>query len=312
MKLTAKLKEKFCKDMNIPIRVFEEPIFMDRIVLLDSQYNTVALLKGFEACLESYAYEQDFFEDYNKVKESAIAFILGTDGYKRFNEQDMTVFNCVNTDYPSKDIFKETFVGREFISVDMKKANFTALRHYSSDIVGDAKTYEEFMSRFTSNLHLQKSKYIRQVIFGTCNPRRQVTYEKHLMDKVLTSILCLTKKSQIVYFATDEIVIDITDTDPAEKDHYVQDLHALASIFGEHGVTLSLEQFTLRKIEGTDGYMKVFVGGGFDLKCLDALMLPYVMRKLNGEPVNDYDNYFMHEGRLAKFVDEPSIVLQEL
>jgi hypothetical protein len=42
MKITSKLKECFCKDMGIPIKLFEEPYFESRLKLYDSAYGTLA------------------------------------------------------------------------------------------------------------------------------------------------------------------------------------------------------------------------------------------------------------------------------
>ncbi len=34
-------KERFCKDRNIPIRIFQEPYFTDRLTLYDKFYGTL-------------------------------------------------------------------------------------------------------------------------------------------------------------------------------------------------------------------------------------------------------------------------------
>lgn len=82
----------------------------------------------------------------------------------------------------------------------MKKANFTALRHYNKDIVGGKDTYEDFLGMFTDENYFKESKYIRQVIFGNVNPKRQITYEKFLMDKVLVKLLTVFEKSSVAFF----------------------------------------------------------------------------------------------------------------
>ncbi len=95
----------------------------------------------------------------------------------------------------------------------MKKANFSALREYRDDIFGGSDTWEEFISRFTDNKHIINSKYIRQVIMGNLNPKRQTAYEKVLMDKLLTDILHakIIDKENVAAFLADEIIFDITD-----------------------------------------------------------------------------------------------------
>lgn len=41
MEVSTKLKERFCKDCNIPLRLYQEPYFMDRLKLYDKFYGTM-------------------------------------------------------------------------------------------------------------------------------------------------------------------------------------------------------------------------------------------------------------------------------
>ena len=40
MEISNRAKERFCKDCNIPIRLFQEPYFLDRINLFDDLWNS--------------------------------------------------------------------------------------------------------------------------------------------------------------------------------------------------------------------------------------------------------------------------------
>ena len=101
----------------------------------------------------------------------------------------MNKFTVTHKNLPSKDIFKSSNDGRVFISIDMRKANFSSLKYYGNCIeksmFRDTSTWEDFISLFTENKHIVNSKYIRQVILGNCNPKRHITYEKYIMDHVL-------------------------------------------------------------------------------------------------------------------------------
>ena len=39
--ITPKLKERFCKDCNIPLKIYEEPYFTDRLKLYDLFYQSI-------------------------------------------------------------------------------------------------------------------------------------------------------------------------------------------------------------------------------------------------------------------------------
>ena len=155
MEVSEKLKERFCKDCNIPLRLYKEPYFMDRLQLYDSYYNALDKWNIFVRELDKYKCEQDYLEEYNRVKKYTVKY----------------------KDLPGKDIFKTSNNGKLFISIDMRKANFSALKFYNRSIFDNADTWEKFIERYTEDKHIVNSKYIRQVILGICIPKRQVTYE---------------------------------------------------------------------------------------------------------------------------------------
>lgn len=309
MDISAKAKERFCKDCNIPLRLFEEPYFTDRIRLYDKFYGTLDKWDLFVRELEKYHCEQDYFEEYNQVKDTVIISIKNSEGYQRFNNEDMNKFRVRNTNLPCKDIFKPSNDGKTFISIDMRKANFSSLQHYDIAIFANASTWEDFIGLYTDSRHIINSKYIRQVILGNCNPKRHITYEKYLMDTVLYYLTeVYISKERIVFFSNDEIVIDISNMDNSKQNLIC---FQVKSGMNDLGIPLKVEMFTLHKINGTDGYFKeIFKEDGeyaIELKCLNNYMLPFVLRKFNGEEITENDKVFYHEGLLAKFIEIPEI-----
>ena len=309
MEVSARAKERFCKDCNIPIRLFQEPYFTDRLKLFDKFYGTLEKWNIFLDELQKYHCEQDYFEEYNRVKDAAILSIKESEAYKRFNEEDMNKYRVTHENLPNKDIFKPSNDGKLFISIDMRKANFSSLYHYDNSMFSGAKTWEEFISKFTENKHIINSKYIRQVILGNCNPKRHITYEKYLMNEVLDVLIKEVGYwfDEIVFFSNDEIVIDM--------DNYadcIRNRNITKSKLEEYfDFPLNVELFYLHKINGTDGYYKEIIKDinerSFEFKCLDNYMLPFVIRNFLGEEITDSDKVFYHEGLLAKFIEVPKI-----
>ena len=309
MEVSIKAKERFCKDCNIPIRIFQEPYFTDRLKLYDRFYGTLKKWDVFLNELQKYHCEQDYFEEYNRVKDAAILEIKNSEAYQRFNNEDMNKYSVTHKNLPNKDVFKPSNDGRCFISIDMKKANFSSLYHYDSAIFDGVDSWEEFIEKYTDNQHIINSKYIRQVILGNCNPKRHITYEKHIMDGVLTYLTeVYVSIDRVVFFSNDEIVIDISDMDKSEQ--------ALIKYQIENGmrdmpVPLKTELFVLHKIVGTDGFYKEILNNEgnteIEFKCLDNYALPFVLRKFLGEDVTESDKVFYHEGLLAKYIETPEI-----
>ena len=315
MDISSRTRERFCKDCKIPIGIFEEPYFSDRLKLYDILYGTVEKWNRFTEDLKKYHCEQDYFENYNSVKEAVMAAIKNSEAFKSFNEDDMSKYTIKHTGLPSGEIYHPGNNGKLFISVDMRHANFSALSHYAGyvnkNIFNGAPTWEDFISLFTNSGHIIHSKYIRQVIMGNCNPRRQGTYEKYLMDQVIDLLSNSISSNRIVFFSNDEIVFDVSDEPHIptlyQRSQYISQLLSLAVDF-----PLRVEPFKLVKISGTDGYAKKIIQNGrgeykIELKHLDNYVLPFVLRKLQNEEVTENDKMFYHRGLLAKFVDIPEI-----
>ena len=316
MKITPALRERFCKDLQLPIKIFTDPYFMERLVLYDIHFGCWEKYIDFEKMLEDYADEQEYFEAYNSLKETVIQYLLNNPDFTFFSQtEDMSKFAIPNRSLPKNSIYKQTMIGKHFVSFDLCKGNFTALHHYNEKIFDGAHTYEEFLSKFTSNKHFIESKYIRQVIFGTVNPKRQVRYEEYLMNQVLDTVLEKFATEKIVYFSTDEIVVEL-DEKLSETSELYTFISNTVNHFIDNGITLRAEVFELDHIKEYDAYIKrvyckMFQSSGDTIKKSELLVIknatnltmPFVLRHLYKLPPSENDNVFFHEGRLAKFIE---------
>lgn len=322
MEMTAKLKERFCKDNSIQIKLFDEPYFTSRLELYDSEFNTLSLWNDFTKNVNAFRNEEEYFEQYNKTKDAAITFITSSPIFKEFNSMDMNKYAVPNEfrNLPGKDIYHSRNVGRTFMSIDMKKANFSSLRSFNKDVFDGATTYEEFISKFTNLSNIIKSKYVRQVIFGQCNCKRHITYEKYITGLFVKDLIDSGKVSltDIVFFSNDEIVIDITSNTTTDKIDTLNEIQAvcenIVKKFNEvYEVPFRINTFKLSEIiqDGTNiGYVRVMTDGSYDFKCVNHINLPWVLRKIKGEPITDYDLVFNYEGKLAKFMSIPIIEIK--
>lgn len=309
--ITETLKQRFCKDMNLAIKIFEEPYFANFLKLYDEQFNSVSKYNRFVSAVNRFGSEQDYFEAYTKLKDDVILYLNENEDMKFFAQsEDMSKFTCQNKGYPTNDIFKDTNDGKVFVSIDMVKGNFTALHHYNPNIVKNCDTYEDFIRTFTDVSHFVESKYIRQVVFGNVNPKRQVTYEKYLMDLVLTKLLetGVVKPENVEFFSTDEIVLSVpTDMvcDRIVDETFYKSVMNVVNWAKGNNINVRGEFFELRKIPGTSGYVKKFMMGkdGVDFKCLDFLTMPFVLRAYQKEEPNDMDRVFLYDGKKVMLME---------
>lgn len=303
MRMTQELRKRYVKDYKVPINIFADPYFTDRIDLFDPYYNTKNSYSQFVNDLKDFENEQDYFEMYNKIKDQAINDIKSSRSYQYFNNEDMNQYS-VDVNMTSKDVFKKSNIGKRFLSIDMIKANFSALYLYNPEMFLNYTTWENYISHYTSLRHIIDSKYVRQVILGNCNPKRQVTYEKYLMKQIFDIATRILPSNCIcVSFSNDEIVFDVTN-DP-DIIHEVKHLGMVCK--REHPIAVRMEVFQLFQIENTGTYIKEFIDGTIKFKCISPDLLPIIIRKYENKLARDSDLVINHNGLLAKLCEVPQI-----
>lgn len=324
MHITEKLKSRFAKDMSIPIGVVKEPYFEERLDLYEDLYGARTKYNEFTWMLaEKFKFEQDYFEFYNSIKDKMMNDIKSSEAFQRFNNEDMNRFACEDRgSFCGKDIFHDSNNGRVFISIDMIKANFSALSLYDKSMFDNAETWDDFVLKYTDLEYIRYSKYIRQVVLGNCNPKRHITYEKYITNVLLCEILDnmhIVFPYKIVFVSNDEIVLDITEayeSNPMNYKVFIEHLiHVIlnANLSGREISKFPDFRFTpfrLQKITESGGYMERSLDdGSIDLKCVNNFELPFIARKIKGEIYKESDFVFMHEGRLCKYLEAPKVLL---
>jgi len=297
--MNKEFRKQFCKINNIPIKIFDSPIFEDRMELLDPLYNTKALYALFEKEMEEFKNLEEYLAYYNRFKETVIQHIIDKPEYAVFNSTNMNTYKNELSNIKKQSLYQPSRDRQYFLGFDLSQANFNAMKFYDKNIVDGFSTYEEFISQFTNKRHLINSKYVRQVIFGMCNPSRQTTIEKYLMTFICDEILKKYEVSDIVHFSEDEIVISIK-----EDKELVSNVLKIAETIG---FKIRVEQYKLVKIDGMDGYFKIFKDGTYKLKCANSLMVPFIIRKITDTELEESDKIFIHEGFQCKFVETPHI-----
>lgn len=311
MQITENLRKRFCKDFNIPINMFQEDFFMERLKLLDKFYDTLRKWKIFKEDMAFYANEQDYFEYYNKTKDDAINSIKASEGFKRFNAEDMTKFAIPHPyrQLSSKDIYHKDNVGKSFISIDIEKANFSCLNFYDSEIFEHQGYWENYIGLYTNLKHIIESKYIRQVILGNCNPGRQVTYEKWIMYTLLQYIVGEKEENSIRLPLEDVVMLSNDEAIFYDSENVnIEYINTVVRNFVKNtGIPVRVERYKLLELEDL-AYIKKYEDGSMKIKCAKAEFLPMIIHIIQGGEIHSNDLYFMYEGELASFVGLPKKV----
>lgn len=298
------LKKRFCKDYNIPIAVYDNPYFMQRLNIVNIVKPCIEEFEIFCKELEAYDCEQDYFEYYNQVKDSIITDIKENVEFNTFSHNQYTTV-C---QYPRRNVYIEDNNGVVFISLDMKKANFSALHYWSDSIFNGCDTWEEYVKSYTSSEHIIKSKYIRQVVMGACNPKKQIQYERYLMNELLDTIIPhISDKFEVFSLGEDEIILQPKILISSDNDiDMLYNCVKIALEFSDIKKYIRLTMFRLEKICGTDGWIKHMINDPklIEFKCLSAEIYHQIVKHYFCEPIEDDDLVFYHNGNLAKFLKE--------
>jgi len=298
--VTHKLRQRFCKNFEIPINLFHEPYFSERLQLFNDQFKTVSLWDLYIKETGQFENDENYFAYYNQFKEYVIDHIKNKIEYAEFLNADMRKYSIPNYPFGRNSVFKETNIGKTLVSIDLTKANFSAMRYFNQALIDGKGTYEDFIAQFTEMEHLIKSKYVRQVIFGNLNPKRQTTIEHYMMNLLVEELLKHVDSSKIESFMCDEIVFKYDK-------NFDEILESLYNIAKQNDFDIHHEIYELRKIPNSDIYVKYLSNGKIDFKCVNVLFYPILLRRYSKQEIKDSDLVFFHEGYVSKFIEIPKI-----
>lgn len=294
--------KRWTKDYDIPIKIYEEPYFSYLVQLYKGYFKTVERLDLLKNTMVDFENDDKFLTHNNSLTEKIVETITGLESYKEFINMKMDKFN-ITSSYPKNDIYKQINTGKMFVSIDLVKANYQALKYVNPEIVLNTENYNEFISEFTQYDYIKESKYIRQVIFGRMNPKRQIKVARYLIELVTNFLLenKMIEETQIAMVSTDEIVFEVSDESAKEfAKSYVEITKQIKEVLN---INVDIEVFEL-KLLAERYYVKEFINKpGYQFACVPQIYFPQVFKKYHGLDIDEKDLVFKYEHQLAKFLN---------
>ena len=305
-----KLRQRFAKDYNLPINIFAEKYF-EYYRQLYSFFPNDVWEKLADTIGEKYnGNVEDWLNYCAQVRDNAIIGTMETEEYKQFNTCDSKVWD-ISADVPSigeHSVFTEENDGRYFVSIDLKKANFQALKY--AGVIND-NTYADFVYRHGGDDYIANSKYLRQVIFGKMNPGRTIKVEKYIMGKIYTLVHEVFEKNGYEFFSlnSDEIIFRgkaegwRTFGESSSKD--IEN-----AIHDALGIDARVEHYWVQRLDivnsndnKVDAYVKHFHNGEQTLKKASTTFYPQIYKLWKGQDINLLDRGFFFEDQIAIFTE---------
>ena len=294
--LSTHVKMFFVKDMDLHMSVVKDPYFAHYINLFDPMFDTKKKLGLLLCAIESCGSEQAFLERGGEIRNAVISHIEAKAEYEDFRTFSVDEHRKVAPTYPAGNVYLPDNDLKVFVCIDMKEANFNAMRHFNDALVDGYQTYVEFLRSFTDIEYFLESKRIRQVIFGHLNPKRQQAIQRYIIGQVFAYLLANDIKIEdIVSVSSDEIVI--------QSSNYNDILNIMEHRPCVQDIPFRVDEFCLAK-RGNDDftfYVRYYLNGNSDIKCVPAAYMPEVIRNLRGESPTGLDMVFYHDGRLCRF-----------
>lgn len=295
---------RFTKDYSLPINIFSEDLFSYYREIYSDFWPTREELMMYEE-IESCGGIQEWLQNYGRLRDRIIEDMENRQEYKNFLAMDMSCYESIPENLPSdRSLYtqeiKETDV---FLSVDLKKANFQALKYVG---VIDENTYEEFIKSFGGSEYLAGSKYLRQVIFGKLNPKRQIKVEKWMITKI----------SQVGDFDvfsvnSDEIIFKLRGSfGPTSNIPSTEVINIIPQNYKTFwGVDVRAELIGIKRLPiinssgaTVDAYIRRnLITGEEQLKKASSLFYPQIYKLWKGRKIEERDLMFYFEDQLAQF-----------
>ena len=318
LRYNRELVNRFISDYKLPITMNKEKYFFYFIELYEDKFKSLTKWKALWDMIDS-RYDGDankFLKDYYQIRDNIIVSMGENFAFQDFNTMKLDKFNV--TDRPkvtTNNVYNGENLGKVFLSIDLRKANFQALKYVNKDIVLCADTYEGFIGKYTDLQYVKESKYTRQVIFGKRNPARQITIEKYLINEAWK----VYKKnfphdSCICSLSNDEIVINTCMSKESKLILAGRCADIKRFIKEELGLEVSVEYYFL---EGYQLYCKEsgnprntfytktnLVTDEIELVCVPAPYYALTYKLFNNIPTEEEDYHFIYEGIDCRFMEE--------
>jgi hypothetical protein len=296
--ITEKIRRVFVKDFKIPAPVLNDPsLFLYYLELMEPFIDSKTNYDMLCDYLNSNDLDESLFmKETKRLKYEIIDKISKNKDYIEFSKMDMDKFNGISIPNHNR-LYEKTNNGKEYISIDLKKANFQSIKYANPNIVFGANSYEELLKLFNASEYHIKSKQIRQVIFGNLSPKRQQKIQKFIMHKLFNWLLdnSIIDEKSISFSSADELVINksFIDTDV---------LGEINSWIDKNEFDFHVTEFKLINLHEDYTFMyKEYNSGKIEFKNVPQKNFCEVIKHFTKEKISEYDLLFMDDGRLSKF-----------
>lgn len=290
-----KLRKKFIEDSSIPISYYEGDAFMYYIRLYGFEEKWDMLVRYLD---EKGMSDDEYLSMRSTTIASAVDAISSTDAYSWFCMEPFQIKETAS----GFNLYSVENHGKQFLTYDMKESNFQVMKRFDRDIVLGARSYADFISKFTDCQTLISSKPVRQVIFGKLNPHKVSVMSR---DKAagLANHHEVAEGIMLSGINNDEVFYEVTDRESVGE---LADIEYDGVVFRPSLFTLETVQYSAENGKTVRAFIKRHHDGRITFHACGSIYYAQVYKDVNGMPLGPYDLMFMHEGIPAQFTKQLS------
>lgn len=296
MNISNGLKKRFVKDQNLPIQLVQEPYFSYFLELYNPFYKTLDKYKDFIKTVQNFKDEESFFSEAHKFSQYVINYISEKQVYKDFSNDPLKNYD-IKDFVTIQKLYHKDNTNKNFISIDLKKANFQALNFYNPEITNFKNNYFDFLeSIYKTDNYFYQSKQIRQVIFGNLNPKKQQKIQKYIMSCIMNTLIENgIHKEDIFSSSADEIIIASDNITSIKK--ILKENNTYSFVF-------HINKFCLKQIHPNHNFfVKELDDESVEFKNIPSFNMAECIKYYTKQPIQKEDLTFFHEGRIACFLE---------
>lgn len=311
-----RLRRKFLKESPAPINLVMNPYFDHFMNLYNPIYGCIGEYSEFMETVKACGGEEGYQKHMYQFIDTMVSTLTSTESYKTMQGMKHVIEYEQSHAVQNGEIYHPKYKDIDLISIDLKSANFNALRSFDPNAVLGCETYDELVSQFTPYKYIQKNKQIRQVLFGKMNPSKLIQIMKAHLSMICDNILDQYPNFEIVVRGSDECVVvgfgDMTALEayPLILGCIPRDTYVRAEVFTLRHIHPERHYFvkeplivSVDKTLEDDSYSVTVEGRGLPVfKTIPQIFFAQAYKHYFGLPIEDNDLHFLHEGQVCRFV----------
>jgi len=218
--------------------------------LYKDMYGSLELYEQFKEGVETLAARNKNFVAYTyEVLNEICDKIRSVPAFKNLDDVNFPVGELPDNCFIYS--FSDKIWPKFFISVDIRQANFTALKYVDKDLVLGCETWNELLQKFTQIKFFYSAKYFRQACLGTLKNKRFGMIQLHILSQMYVRI-----KDVVQVFGragNDEIIVRTTKE--TMREDFLKIMNAGEGLPG-FAATWKVEPFSIEPLGKSSAFIK--------------------------------------------------------